>query len=290
VKVSETCRECPDNVDISGKKDVKGTLHRHSIRKKYLKTIMTLQQIEFGDPLFPRSIERIYAEEGKKHKFAILRKKIFRVPLHHDQKIGAIHCSEGKCCEFYKKPKFFAVIPVLEYTDADPLIKNPDQLRFEIKYLQIPKRDYEYLLGIGNEVGDITEFDLYFEYVKTEKQYNFELSDKAIWKTNKKTEESVLKKLKKKLEGLEEAVAKTVSEESIYDLFNNQLSKIKQKKQESIPTNQLPKNENPIKRMLKPGNDEDPIKRMLKPSNNELDSDMNEGIIDSDFDDLSNDQ
>lgn len=163
------------------------------------------------------AIDRIKFTADKRDRIAILTNRVVAIKTHYFPAIGNILCFGGACCNVGDTPRVRYVFPVVVYeTDKKGKILTTNT---NLAVLSVGQDQYEALMAIQDEMGEISNFDLLVNCTDAEYQkLTFTPSQGlASWKRSPEITKKIAEEWQKVKPHLLDPIAKQMTEKQLLE-------------------------------------------------------------------------
>jgi hypothetical protein len=183
-----------------------------------------------GTTVTPYPFERLKFESNRQQRFSILTSDVVIVKRHYHPDLGYI-LSDGLNDKYFdKSPSVVYLYPIVHYTDCSDKGK-PLSDRMQVKMLQCNKDMYNYIVGIQDIKGDVTQFDFLGSLLPGNDRFpktQLLEAGPALWKNNPKAGEYIETYMKQNGDRFLSSVGKIYTPEKLEDLLGYNGSSVKE--------------------------------------------------------------
>lgn len=166
--------------------------------------------------------ERLKFESNRQQRFAILTSDVVIVKRHYHPDLGYVLSDGGKIDSYFDKaPSLVFTYPVVHYLDCTDKGK-PISDKVQVKMLMCNKDMYNYICGILEIKGDITQFDFLGSLIPGNDRFpktQLLEAGEAVWRHNPDNRKYVQDYLKQNGDRYLSAVGKIYTPEKIEELL-----------------------------------------------------------------------
>lgn len=174
-----------------------------------------------GTTITPYPFERLKFESNRQQRFAILTSEVVIVKRHYHPELGYVLSNGTNDKYFEKNPSVVYLYPIIHYTDCNEK-GRPLSDKIQVKMLQCNKESYQFLCGLQDIKGDITQFDFLGSLLPGNDKYpKTQLLEAglALWKNNPKSAEYIDAYMKQNGDRFLASVGKVYTDEKLEDLL-----------------------------------------------------------------------
>lgn len=182
-----------------------------------------------GTTVTPFPFERIKFESNRLQRFAILTTEVVIVKRHYHQELGYILSNGDNDKYFDKPPSVCYLYPIVQYTDCTDKGK-PLSDRIQVKMLNCNKDMYNYIIGIQDIKGDVTQFDFLGSLLPgSDKFPKTQLMEAgpALWRNSSKAADYIQDYMEKNSDRFLSSVGKIYTNDKLEELLGSSPSAIK---------------------------------------------------------------
>lgn len=165
--------------------------------------------------------ERLKFESNRQQRFAILTSEVVIVKRHYHPDLGYV-LSDGLNDRYFEKaPSILYVYPIIHYTDCSDRGK-PMSNKIQVKMLQCNKDMYNYICGIAEIKGDITQFDFLGSLIPGSDRFpktQLMEAGNALWQNDPKNRDYIMEYMKQNGDRFLSSVGKIYTPEKIEELL-----------------------------------------------------------------------